>query len=315
MRPFIEAHALCHVVRGARILDQATIGLVPGRLTIVIGPNGAGKSTLLKLLSGEIPPSSGEVFCAGERLRDTPAWRLARRRAVMAQGALLAFPFTVYDIARMGFDTMGAGLRGDEADSVVADALTRADIFHLSHRRYDSLSGGEQQRTHFARVLCQLSIGRRSESAQALLLDEPVASLDLRHQLMLMDAAREIADSGVAVLAILHDLNLAAAYADDLVVMQAGKIVAKGAPAKILAGCLVADVFGVDLRFCATPPGNAPFVLPHGHARRIAWSRPASKQPKFAQLSNAEDANRVWSRKCAILPRNESVSMSFSQSP
>lgn len=274
MDGFLEARALYHSIGQKHIVDNATISLAPGRLIVVVGPNGAGKSTLLKLLSGELRPTSGNIVCASEPLRQTPAWRLARRRAVMAQATQLAFPFTVSEVVCIGLDTLGRNAAGSEADAIVAQALRRADILHLSHRKYHTLSGGEQQRTHFARVLCQLAAGRRSESQQALYLDEPVASLDLRHQLMLLDTAREIAKSGVAVMAILHDLNLAVAYADELIVMHAGKIVASGDPADVLAGGIVADVFGVDLRLCATPPGRTPFVLPHGHARRVAWRLP-----------------------------------------
>jgi ABC-type multidrug transport system ATPase subunit len=130
---------------------------------------------------------------------------------------------------------------------------------------------------------------------------------------MLMDVAREIADSGVAVLAILHDLHLAAAYADELVVMQAGKIAASGEPANVLAGGLPGDIFEVDLRLCATPPGNAAFVLPHGHARRAAWRRPSPPaRMQSRSLPAEEDVSKQRSEPCATLPKNENVSMSFS---
>lgn len=273
MKPVVVARSVTYAIRESHLVQDATISLFPGRIVVVIGPNGAGKSSLLKLLSGESQPTSGEVLLSGEPLRGTPTWRLARRRAVMAQATQLAFPFTVEEVVRMGLDTLGSNARSGVADMTVAQALGRADILHLANRKYDTLSGGEQQRTHFARVLAQLAGGQRSERDQALFLDEPVASLDLRHQLMVMDAARGIADSGVAVLAILHDLNLAAAYADELVVMRGGKIVASGEPARVFAGGLLIDVFGVDLRLGAAPPGAA-FVLPHGQARRAAWRQP-----------------------------------------
>lgn len=312
MTAFLEARALYRTIRGAHIVENASISLMAGQLAIAIGPNGAGKSTLLKLLSGELRPTSGDIVCAAEPLRDTPAWRLARRRAVMAQATQLAFPFTVSEVVRLGLDTLGVNAKRMETNAIIDQAMRRADILHLARREYDTLSGGEQQRTHFARVLCQLAAGRRSESRQALFLDEPVASLDLKHQLMLMDSAREIADSGVAVLAVLHDLNLAAAYADELVVMQAGKIVASGEPTHVLAGGLVAEVFGVDLRLCATPPGNAPFILPHGRARRIAWRRSpvwVPNRPRSHPASGGDD--KQGSGPCATLPKNESGLMRF----
>jgi len=311
MGAFLEARALYYTIGQQNIVDHATISLPSGRLIIVVGPNGAGKSTLLKLLSGELRPTSGDIVCAGEPLRDTPTWRLARRRAVMAQATQLAFPFTVNEVVRMGLETLGANARSDEADAIVAQCLRRADINQLAHRKYHTLSGGEQQRTHFARVLCQLAAGRRSEKAQALYLDEPVASLDLRHQLMLLDVAREGAKSGVAVMAILHDLNLAVAYADTLVVMHAGKIVASGDPAEVLAGGVVADVFGVDLRLCATPPGNIPFVLPHGHARRVAWRLPAPVENRIEPVA-LDGGSKRRSETRATLPGLDNPSVSFS---
>jgi len=311
MRPFLKASALRYSIRKAHIVDDATISLLPGRLAIIVGPNGAGKSTLLKLLSGELRPTSGEISCCSEPLHLTPAWRLARRRAVMAQATQLAFSFTVEEVVRIGLDTVGVAKKGEELDAIVLRAIRRADILHLVHRKYDTLSGGEQQRTHFARVVSQLEAGRASEGRQALFLDEPVASLDIRYQLALLDAAREIARTGVAVLAILHDLNLAAAYADELIVMQSGKIVAAGDPANVMAGGLIADVFGVDLRLCAAPPRNAVFILPHGHARRVAWRQPNHPEP-FQTLIREDSASPQRSELCAIFPRNERVSMPFS---
>jgi iron complex transport system ATP-binding protein len=134
MEAFLEARALYYAIRQIPIVDDATISLMPGRLVIVVGPNGAGKSTLLKLLSGELRPTSGEIICGGESLRRTPAWRLARRRAVMAQATQLAFPFAVDEVVRIGLDALGADAAGKEPDAIVACALRRADIVHLSHR-------------------------------------------------------------------------------------------------------------------------------------------------------------------------------------
>ncbi len=273
MTAFVEAHDVSFSIRGRPLVDEATLRLAPGRLAIVIGPNGAGKTTLLKLLTGELKPSDGEISYAGEPLAGLPAWRLACKRAVMTQGAKVAFPFSVYEVARLGLDFIGRSLTKARIETAVAESLSTADVIHLADRTYETLSVGEQQRAQFARVLCQLKAGRSIEQRQALFLDEPIASLDLCHQLALMDAARDIADSGAAVLSVLHDLNVAAAYADDLIVMAGGRIVAQGRPADVLTDRLVSSVFHVDLQIGVAPPGSLPFVLPQGHARRRAWSR------------------------------------------
>ena len=273
MTIFVKARDVSFGVHGRRLVAEATLRLALGRLTIVIGQNGAGKSTLLKLLTGEMKPSRGEIFYAGESLLGISAWRLACWRAVMAQGVRLAFPFSVYEIARIGLDRLGRSLTSNRIDAIVTESLATADLLHLANRSYVTLSGGERQRAQFARVLCQLKAGQLAEQRQALFLDEPISSLDLCHQLALMDAVRDVADRGVAVLAVLHDLNVAAAYADDLIVMAGGRIVTQGPPADVLTDALVSTVFRVDLQIGAALPSSLPFVLPQRHARRQNWSR------------------------------------------
>lgn len=264
MAPVIETLKASYSVRGQPIVHAASISLVEGQFTIVIGPNGAGKSTLLKLLSGEFAPMTGEVRSLGTPIATLSPWRLASRRAVMAQASRLAFPFLVHEIVRLGLE--GHASRTGSAP-VVENALAHADALHLAGRAYQTLSGGEQQRVQFARTLVQLEAGRRIEPRQALLLDEPIASLDLRHQLALMEAAREVAHAqGVAVLAVLHDLNLAAHYADHLVAMAGGRITAAGRPDKVLTHALLREIFQVDAT--AMPVIAAPAILPQ-YCRRI----------------------------------------------
>lgn len=253
MGAVIEACAAGYSVRGKALVRAASLVLDEGRITVIIGPNGAGKSTLLKLLSGELAPDSGAIRSLGSDIAGLPPWRMACRRAVMAQASRLAFPFLVHEIVRMGLEGHGHREEGRSV-AIVEEALARADALHLAGRQYQTLSGGEQQRVQFARTLCQLEAGRRIEPRQALLLDEPIASLDLCHQLALMDAAREAAHrGGVAVLAVLHDLNLAAHYADHLVAMDGGRIVAAGSPAEVMTPALIRAVFRVDA-------GNMPVI-------------------------------------------------------
>lgn len=262
---FIDARSLRFRAGGRDLVREASLELAPGTTTILIGPNGAGKSTLLKLMTGEAKPSGGEIRLDGEALAAIPAWRLACQRAVMAQHARLVFPFSVYEVASLGVDGIGRAMTRVRRDALVGESLAAAGVLELAGRAYQTLSGGEQQRVQFARVLCQIEAGRSVASRQALFLDEPIASLDLCHQLALLDMARAIAGRGVAVLIVLHDLNLAVTYADHLVVMDQGQIIAQGAPAKTLDDALLRQVFKVDLSLSRAPAPGLPFLLPQQH--------------------------------------------------
>jgi iron complex transport system ATP-binding protein len=271
----LVARDVSHAIRGRPIVAGASLALDAGRVTVVIGPNGAGKSTLLRLLTGELGASTGAVEMDGAPLTTLPAWRLACRRAVMMQAARLAFPFTAHEVVALGTSGVGRAMTTHARDALVLGALAAADAAHLSARSYQTLSGGEQQRVQFARALAQLEAGRSVEPRQVLFLDEPVSSLDLKHQLALLDAAVVLAARGTAVLAVLHDLNLASAYADHLVAMHEGRIAAQGPPQEVLTDRLLAEVFGVSLRLRATPQGTAPFLLPQTH-RHAGMARHAS---------------------------------------
>jgi iron complex transport system ATP-binding protein len=265
MAAILEADDLSFSVRSSTLVRGASLALEEGATTIVVGPNGAGKSTLLKLLTGELSPSHGSVRMDGAALPQIPAWELACRRAVMVQNQRLAFPFSVYEVARLGLEGVGRAQPRARKEQIIAQALETAGVIGLAGRQYQTLSGGEQQRVQFARALCQLEAGRSVAGRQILFLDEPIASLDLCHQLSLLDAARTIAAQGAAVLVVLHDLNLAVTYADRLVVMHEGAIVAQGEPSAILDDNLLRGVFRVSLSFSRLPPAGQPFLLPQQH--------------------------------------------------
>jgi iron complex transport system ATP-binding protein len=173
----------------------------------------------------------------------------------MTQGAQLSFPFTVQEVARLGLERVGKGLAAQRRRDIVAQSLETADVFPLAGRRCETLSGGEQRRVKFARALAQLEAGRTVSERQALLLDEPIANLDLRHQILLLDAAKTVASRGVAVLTVLHDLNFAARYANTLAIMRSGAIVACGAPPRIMTRELLSQVFDIDLAVATSDGG------------------------------------------------------------
>jgi iron complex transport system ATP-binding protein len=230
-------------------------------MTILVGPNGAGKSTLIRLMSGELPTSSGAVLCEGENVARLSPARLALKRAVMTQAIQVSSPFLTYEIVRLGLDGIGR-VDAQARACIVERCLDIADALPFATRPYAALSGGEQRRVQFARVMAQIEAARTIHDRQALLLDEPVAHLDLSHQLALLDGACGLARRGVGVMAVLHDLNLAARYADTLALMSKGAIVACGAPASVQTSRLLSTVFAIDLTVDATVVAESPLIMP-----------------------------------------------------
>lgn len=241
-------------VGGSWLLRDADLDLTAGTLLAVVGPNGAGKSTLLSLLAGDRAPTTGTVRVGGLDARRAHPVDLARRRAVLPQRPRLSFPFTVADIVAMGRAPWAATDAEAEDEAAVAEALAATGMTEFAGRRYPTLSGGEQARASFARVLAQRT--------PVLLLDEPTAALDLRHQERLMRTARDRADRGLAVLAVLHDLQLAAAYADEIAVLRDGRLVARGAPEHALTEPLLEDVYRLPVEVLRHPATGAVLVGP-----------------------------------------------------
>jgi iron complex transport system ATP-binding protein len=259
MSSVLTVQGLRYATRQGEILRGVSLELMTGAVTIVVGPNGAGKSTLLRTLAGGLRPSAGRVVLGGALVSAIPSWRLACMRAVMAQSATVAMPFSAFEIVRLGCENVGRSASCESRIRMAWAALEAADASPLAHRLYATLSGGERARVQFARALCQLSAGATMTREQILFLDEPTAALDLRHQSALMRLARTLAARGVAVFAILHDINLAAAYADQLVVLDAGRIAAAGPPSEVMDPGLLSAVFQVEFQFQASPRGK-PFL-------------------------------------------------------
>ena len=220
---------------GNPILVDVDLDVRPGEVVALVGPNGAGKSTLLGVLSGDVTPSTGSVALGERDLGAYPARELARLRAVQLQKQGLAFGFRVEEVVRMGRSPWTRTPQEDDDDRVVAESMDRADVTHLAARLYPTLSGGEQARASFARLLAQ--------ATPVLMLDEPTAALDIRHQESLLTVAREAAQAGAAVVVVLHDLSLAAAYADRVCVLSRGSVRADGPPAQVLTSELLSEVY------------------------------------------------------------------------
>jgi len=259
--PILEARNIAYRTGGRALIEGIDLSIESGTFTIIIGPNGAGKSTLLRILCGELAPTQGEVVFNGQLLSKIPAWRLAHSRAVMPQAIELGFPFTAFEVASLGVEGIGRGLSRNQRQRLALAALEEADVAHLARRNYQTLSGGERQRVHFARVLAQLTAGQTAEARQALFLDEPIANLDLKHQLALLDKARRLTREDLTVIAVLHDLPLAADFSDHLILMQAGRLLAQGETEKVLNPGRLSEVFGVSLAHQSFPVN--PWKLQH----------------------------------------------------
>jgi iron complex transport system ATP-binding protein len=248
----MKAEAVGVLIGNHRLLDGVGCEVGPGELVVVLGPNGAGKSTLMRVLSGDLTPTSGAVVLNGRRLRNWSPLVLARQRAVLPQQSALSFPFVVEDVVRMGRSPHRALTRLRQ-EAIVREAMGRADVLHLAGQLYPSLSGGERQRVQLARVLAQIweptHLGPRY-----LLLDEPTSALDIAHQHQLLEIAREMRAGGdLGVLAILHDLNLASAYADRILLLKDGRLVAAGPVTEIMDPGHLESVFGIPVQTLEHP--------------------------------------------------------------
>ncbi|MEV7830802.1 heme ABC transporter ATP-binding protein [Streptomyces subrutilus] len=241
-------------VGGREVLAGIDLTARAGEVLALVGPNGAGKSTLLAALAADLPAASGGIRIDGRPVGDWSAPELALRRSVLPQSAALSFPFPVEDVVRMGRAPWAGTPFADSDERVVAEAMAATEVTAFAARPFSALSGGERARVALARVLAQ--------QAPLLLLDEPTAALDLRHQELVLRICRERAAAGDAVVVVLHDLGLAAAYADRAAVLHDGRIATAGPPAEVFDDALLSRVYRQPVEVFAHPRSGAPMVVP-----------------------------------------------------
>ncbi|SIS72855.1 heme ABC transporter ATP-binding protein [Neptunomonas antarctica] len=240
------------------LLDNLSFSINPGELVVVLGPNGAGKSSLLKVMSGEHSFSEGDMQINGASYRHWSVGDIARMVGVLPQSSQLVFPFTVLEVVMLGRLPHSSGRVRDA--EIVKQVIDRVDMTHLMHAAYPSLSGGEKQRVQLARVLAQIW-EESALGARYLLLDEPTSALDVAHQQLTLQLARELAGKGIGVMAILHDLNLAAQYGDRIVMLRQGAIAAQGSVEEILKPELIRQLFAIDVSILPHPVSQRPMVV------------------------------------------------------
>ncbi|MFK0690358.1 heme ABC transporter ATP-binding protein [Mesorhizobium sp. IMUNJ 23033] len=261
----IEARDVSVAIAGKPIVTGVDFDARPGEVAAIVGPNGSGKTTFLKALSGELA-YTGSIALNGRDMSAMRPVEAATQRAVLPQATTLSFPFTVREVVKLGLVGGRSGVLPGEDARLPERALARVDLEGFAGRFYQELSGGEQQRVQLARVLCQVWAPMLDGKPRYLFLDEPVSSLDIKHQLIIMNIARDFARRGGGVIVILHDLNLTAMYADRIHVMHRGRLVAAGAPQDVLSDELIEKVFDCRLKVGVLPAGNVPFVLPQSAA-------------------------------------------------
>ena len=224
-----------------QVLRDISLQAQSGAFTAIIGPNGSGKTTCLKSLTGELE-NSGTVTLNGRDTATMKPWELATMRGVLPQASSLAFPFTVIEVVRMG---LHAGAEAMD-DTIPLAALDRVGLSGYANRFFQELSGGEAQRVHLARVLSQVWHPVVDGEARWMFLDEPVSSLDIGHQLDVMRVGRDFADQGGGLVAIIHDLNLAAMFADHVILFFDGQVIADGSPQEVISESNLKRVYAVD---------------------------------------------------------------------
>lgn len=249
----LKAENLSFRIGGNCLIDNVSLTLNPGEFTMVLGPNGAGKSTLLKLLTGTETPQQGQVWYENQPLKTIPLPTLARQKAVLSQSLSLPFDLSVAEVVMMGrypyFD-----LNPTRQDQQIADdCLERVGMTAFTNRAFASLSGGEKQKVHLARVLAQLHRPPADDATKYLFLDEPISALDIHYQHQILSLVRELATQKMVVFVIVHDINLALQYAQKVILMHEGQIYGIGTADDVFTEATIEAVFKLKPYFMTHP--------------------------------------------------------------
>ena len=241
-------------IDGGEIVNNINIEVFPGKVLALIGPNGAGKSTILKILSGDIKPTSGVVKYNDINISNIPFVDRAHIRGVMSQSQTIAFDFSVLEIIEMGWLHSDHDYYTSFYPDVLKQIIEDCELQHLVDRKFNTLSGGEQKRVNFARVLLQLWIPAGDIHPRFMLLDEPLANLDIYQELKMLEIIKKHLSKNIGVLLILHDLNTASKFADNIVLMKNGTIVKNGSTIEVLTESILSETYETKIKVNDTSP-------------------------------------------------------------
>ena len=249
----IKAKSIFWEVDNKRIIKDISLEISLGEVVSIIGPNGAGKSSFLNVLSGDIKPTSGSVSFDETNLKDISIQERSFMRSVMSQSQQIVYDFSVKEIIEMGWLDRGIASYSGNFKEAVMKVAGECSVHNLLEQKFNTLSGGEQRRVHFARTLIQLWRPSNSHDPRYMFLDEPTANLDILHEQNLMKLVRSKAMEGIGILLILHDLNLAAKYSDKLVIFKNGSLIKSGSPEEVLQSKVLTEVYGLDMEVAKDP--------------------------------------------------------------
>jgi len=261
----ISIRNLHYSVGKATIIKDISIDLLPGKCTMILGPNGSGKSTFLKLFSGAAVPDSGEIIYEDQKLSSIRKEEMAKVRAVLSQSNELSFPLTVSEVVMMGryphFDFSPSA----NDYKTVGEVIEMLNLTGFAERNYLTLSGGEKQRVQFARVLSQIWKAP-ANTITYLFMDEPLTGLDINYQQEFLKIAKSLLTDKLVLVAVMHDINLASQYGDELIILKEGTVAAAGSAEEVLNADLIKDVFGVSSVFIENPFTGKPLMIYDSHS-------------------------------------------------
>ena len=250
----IKSHGISLLINGEKIISHLDLEIIPGEITALLGPNGAGKSTALKILAGDIQPSYGDVKYNNINLSEISIVERARLRSVMSQSQTVAFDFTTLEIIEMGWIHENNESYSFSYSDALEEIINICDLHSLLFRRFNTLSGGEQKRVNFARILLQLWIPKTGNYSRYLLLDEPFTNLDIFQELKMLKIIKSYLSKNIGILIVLHDLNIARKLADNVTLMRDGRTIHQGPTDEVLQEALLSKTFNTCIKVNDTSP-------------------------------------------------------------
>lgn len=254
----IKAHQINYLHRNFKILDSVDVSLEYGEFLAIVGPNGAGKSSLLSILANEVKEGKSNILFKEKPIADWEVKELSQHKSKFSQHNSNEIPLQVKDVVMMGRYPYFDAQPGKEDLEAMNNMMYETDIFHLKDRDYNTLSGGEKQRVHLSRVMAQL---QNKIAHKLVFLDEPLNNLDIKHQYKALEIIKNFTKKANSAIVVLHDLNLAAQFADKILLMKSGKVAAYGSPEEVFTADIISKAYNFPCTICEHPITNNPMII------------------------------------------------------